>query len=144
MRAGLAGVRWPGRLEHVGDHPAVLLDGGHNPAAIRWLAQTIPELAAGRRLVVVFGMMADKDLRAALAELRQLRPAEVVFTAAGTSRAAAPEHLAQLWGGGEVISSPELAVWRAIELAGLEGLLLVCGSLYLVGEVRPMLVAARR
>jgi dihydrofolate synthase/folylpolyglutamate synthase len=89
-------------------------------------------------------MMADKDLRAALAELRQLRPAEVVFTAAGTSRAAAPEHLAQLWGGGEVISSPELAVWRAIELAGLEGLLLVCGSLYLVGEVRPMLVAARR
>ena len=51
-------VSWPGRLEQVGDHPAVLLDGGHNPAALRWLAQTIPELAAGRRLVVVFGMMA--------------------------------------------------------------------------------------
>jgi dihydrofolate synthase / folylpolyglutamate synthase len=144
MRSGLAAVRWPGRLEHVGDHPTVLLDGGHNPAAIRWLAQTIPELAAGRRLVLVFGMMADKDLPAALAELRQLRPAEVVFTAAETGRAASPEHLAELWGGGEVVSSPELAVWRAIELAGLEGMLLVCGSLYLVGAVRPMLIAARR
>jgi dihydrofolate synthase / folylpolyglutamate synthase len=143
MRSGLATVQWPGRLEHVGDHPAVLLDGGHNPAAIRWLAQTIPELAAGRRLVIVFGMMADKDLPAALAELRQLRPAEVVFTAAESPRAAAPEHLAELWGGGEVVVSPELAVWRAIELAGLEGILLVCGSLYLVGAVRPMLIAAR-
>ena len=88
MTSGLAGVSWPGRLEHVGDHPAVLLDGGHNPAALRWLAQTIPELAAGRRLVVVFGMMADKDLPAALAELRQLRAAEVVFTAADSPRAA--------------------------------------------------------
>jgi dihydrofolate synthase / folylpolyglutamate synthase len=144
MRAGLAGVVWPGRLEHVGDHPAVLLDGGHNPAAIRWLAQTIPELAGGRRLVVVFGMMADKDLPAALGELRQLRAAEVVFTAAESPRAAAPEYLAELWGGGEVIASPELAVWRAIELAGLDGILLVCGSLYLVGAVRPMLIAARR
>jgi len=89
-------------------------------------------------------MMADKDLPAALAELRQLRPAEVVFTAAETERAAAPEHLAELWGGGEVVTSPELAVWRGIELAGLEGVLLVCGSLYLVGAVRPMLIAARR
>jgi dihydrofolate synthase / folylpolyglutamate synthase len=144
MQTGLAAVSWPGRLEHVGDHPAVLLDGGHNPAAIRWLAQTIPELAEGRRLVIVFGMMADKDLPAALAELHQLRPAEVVFTSAESPRAAAPEHLAELWGGGEVIASPELAVWRGIELAGLEGMLLVCGSLYLVGAVRPMLIAARR
>jgi dihydrofolate synthase/folylpolyglutamate synthase len=94
--------------------------------------------------VIVFGMMADKDLPAALAELRQLRPAEVIFTAAESPRAAAPEHLAELWGGGEVVVSPELAVWRAIELAGLEGILLVCGSLYLVGAVRPMLIAARR
>ena len=144
MTAGIAGVSWPGRLEHVGDHPAVLLDGGHNPAALRWLAQTIPELAAGRRLVVVFGMMADKDLPAAMAELRQLRAAEVVFTAADSPRAASPERLAELWGGGEAIASPEAAAWRGIELAGLDGVLLVCGSLYLVGAVRPMLVAARR
>jgi len=88
--------------------------------------------------------MADKDLPAALAELRQLKAAEVVFTAAESPRAAAPEQLAELWGGGEVIASPELAVWRAIELAGLDGILLVCGSLYLVGAVRPMLIAARR
>jgi dihydrofolate synthase / folylpolyglutamate synthase len=144
MQVGAAAVKWPGRLEHLGQHPDVLLDGAHNPAALRWLAQTIPELAAGRRVVVVFGMMADKDLASSLAELRKLAPAGVVFTAVESPRAATPERLAELWGGGEAVPSPELAVWRAIELAGLDGLVLICGSIYLAGAVRPMLVAERR
>ena len=141
---GISAARWPGRLEVVGEHPMVLLDGGHNPAALARLAEDVPVLADGRAIVVVFGMMADKDVRGALTELRRLAPRQVVFTAAGSGRAERPERLAELWGGGEVVSDPELAAWRAIELAGLEGMVLVCGSLYLVGAVRPMLVAARR
>ena len=142
---GLEETRWPGRLEPAGEHPAILLDGGHNPAALAWLAADVPALADGRPLVVVFGMMADKDIPASLAELRRMSPREVIFTAAAeTPRAARPEDLAAAWGGGETRLPAAAAVSRAGELAGREGLVLVCGSLYLVGEVRPALVAARR
>ena len=141
---GLEDTRWPGRLELVGEHPLILLDGGHNPAALARLADDLPLLGAGRPLVVVFGMMADKDLPASLAELRRMAPRQVIFTAADTPRAATPEALAALWGDGETMLPAEAAVQRGTELAGVEGLVLVCGSLYVVGEVRPALVAARR
>src|SRR5205807_406146 len=82
---------------------------------------------------------------AALAELHRLNPRQVIFTAAAdTPRAARPQDLAATWGGGETLLPAAAAVGRAAELAGPEGLVLVCGSLYLVGEVRPGLVAARR
>ena len=141
---GLAEARWPGRLELVGDDPPVLLDGGHNPAALACLAEDVPRLAGGRPVTVVFGMMADKDVAASLAELRRLRPAGVVFTAAQSPRAARPEDLADAWGGGEVVLPAAAAAERGAELAGPGGLVLVCGSLYVVGEVRPALVGKRR
>ena len=142
---GLEETRWPGRLEPIGEHPTILLDGGHNPAALALLAVDVSELAEGRPLVAVFGMMADKDIPASLAELHRLNPRQVIFTAAAdTPRAARPQDLAATWGGGETLLPAAAAVGRAAELAGPEGLVLVCGSLYLVGEVRPGLVAARR
>ena len=141
---GLAEVRWPGRLELVADNPPVLLDGGHNPAALARLAEDVPRLAEGRPVTVVFGMMADKDIAAGLAELRRLRPAGVVFTAAQSPRAARPQDLARAWGAGEVVVPAAAAADRAVELAGPGGLVLVCGSLYVVGEVRPGLVGKRR
>jgi len=73
-----------------------------------------------------------------------MAPRQVIFTAADTPRAATPEALAALWGDGETMLPAEAAVQRGTELAGVEGLVLVCGSLYVVGEVRPALVAARR
>lgn len=138
--AGIGATSWPGRLELVGRSPLVVLDGGHNPDALRRVGREIRQLEAGRRLIVVFGLMADKDVEACLAGLRAMDPAEVVFTAAGGSRPARPELLAAAWGGGEVSHSPEEAASRAIELAGPQGLVVVCGSLYLVGELRPILL----
>jgi dihydrofolate synthase/folylpolyglutamate synthase len=142
--AGLEETRWPGRLEPFGVRPVVLLDGGHNPAALARLAVDVPRLAEGRPITVVFGMMADKDLAGSLAELRRLRPAAIVFTAAASPRAARPERLAADWGGGEVVPEAVAAARRGVELAGPGGLVLVCGSLYLVGEVRPALAGAPR
>jgi dihydrofolate synthase / folylpolyglutamate synthase len=141
--AGVEEARWPGRLEPVGREPVVLLDGGHNPAALARLADDVPRLAEGRPVTVVFGMMADKDLGASLAELRRLGPAAVVFTAADSPRAAPPADLAAAWGGGEAVGGALRAVERGLELAGPGGLLLVCGSLYLVGEVRSWALARR-
>jgi len=140
---GLEETRWPGRLEPVGSSPVVLLDGGHNPAALARLADDVPRLAEGRPVTVVFGMMADKDITASFAELRRMEPSAVVFTAAASPRAARPADLAASWGGGEVVGEAIAAANRGIELAGPDGLVLVCGSLYLVGEVRAWALARR-
>lgn len=141
---GIASARWPGRLEVVSRSPSVIVDGGHNPDALRRLGGEIRRLEGGRRLLVVFGLMADKDVRECLAALRAMDPAEVIFTAASGSRPARPDQLAEAWGGGEIEPSPREAVRRAVELAGTDGVVLVCGSLYLVGELRAILLAPPR
>jgi dihydrofolate synthase/folylpolyglutamate synthase len=91
------------------------------------------------RPVVVFGAMADKDVSFMLSELRRMRPRCVVFTAAASagSRAAPPSELASAWGAGAEVSTNAFeALQLARELAGAEGWVVVCGSIYLVGELR--------
>ncbi|GAC1655757.1 MAG: folylpolyglutamate synthase/dihydrofolate synthase family protein [Candidatus Dormibacteraceae bacterium] len=145
IRAGIAATKWPGRMERVGDHPTVVLDGGHNPAALHQLVPAVRALHPIGAIDLVFGMMADKDLPGAIAELGALAPVRAVFTAAGTGRATPPGTLAALWPPpADTEPDARSAVWQAITRAGPDGLVLVCGSLYLVGEVRSMLVAGRR
>jgi dihydrofolate synthase/folylpolyglutamate synthase len=90
--------------------------------------------------VVVFGAMADKDLTLVFDQLRRLEPAHVVFTAAPSAgaRAVRPGALAAAWGGpSSQRVHPVEALAQARELAGPDGWVLVTGSLYLVGELRP-------
>jgi dihydrofolate synthase/folylpolyglutamate synthase len=88
--------------------------------------------------VVVFGVMADKDLDAMLAQLRRMQPERVVFTSASSAglRAAPPDQLASRWAlGSEVVPDASPALARARQIAGPEGWVVACGSLYLVGEL---------
>jgi dihydrofolate synthase/folylpolyglutamate synthase len=90
------------------------------------------------RLVAVFAMLSERDPAQLLAALRTLRPDAVVFTepASAQGHAIRPELLRDLYGEGSYVARPAAAaVGRAKELAGPEGNVLVCGSLYLVGEV---------
>lgn len=137
VRQGLAETRWPGRLELVEER--LLMDGGHNPDGLRRLAEEVRVLLGKESLTVVFGAMADKDVRALLAELRRLQPVQVIFTRAACAgdRAMSPKELAALWEGPcEEHPDSRGALARARELAGPKGWVLVCGSLYLVGELR--------
>ena len=134
MRDGLARTRWPGRLEVIDRHPIVLVDGAHNPAGLERSLAAVRTLAKGRPLVIVFGAMKDKDLPAMLSKL-QAMGAPVIFSAIGWQRAAAPADLAKQFGEpADVAASSKEAIARARERAGANGLVLVCGSLYLVGE----------
>jgi dihydrofolate synthase / folylpolyglutamate synthase len=135
LRDGLARTRWPGRLEVVDRNPIVLVDGAHNPAGLQRSLATVQSLAKERPLVIVFGAMKDKDLAAMLAQLRATG-APVIFSAIDWHRAAAPGDLAkQLGAPAETADSSGEALARARVLAGPNGIVLVCGSLYLVGEV---------
>ena len=134
LRDGLARTRWPGRLEVIDRHPIVLVDGAHNPAGLERSLGAIRTLAKGRPLAIVFGAMKDKDLPAMLSQLRAMA-APVIFSAIDWHRAAAPAELAKQFGEpAEVAASAKEAITRARERAGANGLVLVCGSLYLVGE----------
>lgn len=145
VRAGLHAVQWEGRLEFVDQEPAMLLDGAHNPAAAATLAdylRTYRRDHPGVRVVLVWGMMRDKDHRGFLAPLLPLID-EVVLTQADIARAApvhelqssvrpfsVPIHVAPL---------PADALAFARRLASPTDLICVSGSLMLVGDVKAVL-----
>jgi len=139
VREGLEKTRWPGRLEVVPQDPRVWLDGAHNPAAALTLAQSLRQSRGNGRLVLVMGVMADKDVDAILQRLLPLAQT-VVFTRPRYFRAAATEDLAaRAQGYGlEIHQVPEVAaaVRRARSLAGPEDRIVVTGSLYTVGEAK--------
>jgi dihydrofolate synthase/folylpolyglutamate synthase len=135
---GLASTRWPGRLEVVADRPRVILDGGHNPAAMMKAGAALRRLIGTERLVAVFAMLSERDPALLLAALRTLKPDAAVFTEPETAagHAVSADQLARMYGaGGHAVVPAAAALERARELAGPEGNVLVCGSLYLVGEI---------
>jgi len=141
---GIAAARWPGRLEVIAERPRVILDGAHNEAAMAALVDDLSALL-DRPPVVVFAAMRDKDLEALLGRLRRLRPPAVLFTRAASAgeRAADPWRLAELWGaGGRVVEPAADALAAARGRAGPGGTVVVCGTLYLAGELRSWAVDA--
>lgn len=139
VRDGLAALRWPARVEVVHERPYVVVDVAHNPASIAALRQTIETIFPGRRLILVFGMVATHDHRAGTSLIAPL--AEVVI--ATTPHHAKPlpaavlaEEAARYAPRVEVCEDPRAAVDRALALAGPEDVVVVTGSFFLVGEVR--------
>jgi dihydrofolate synthase/folylpolyglutamate synthase len=140
VRAGVAAARWPGRLElfTVGGK-RVLVDGGHNPAAVQAVTREVMDLAAGGAVRLVFAAMADKDHAAMLSLLPPGWP--VHFTAVDDPRAAPPGLLLdEARGLGRTRDAAVAGVAAALDAALREvpdgGILLVLGSLYLAGEAR--------
>ena len=150
VRRGLAEVKWPGRMEYFelaaedGRKSRYLLDGAHNPDGVKNLAETLATRFPRRRLVALWGAMVDKDLRATMESMAPLVDI-FVFTRPAGERAASPGQLRDVlppsWPG-QVICEDDiiLALEQARGQAGEEDLLLVAGSLYLLGEVRRLLL----
>jgi dihydrofolate synthase/folylpolyglutamate synthase len=139
IERGLATAQWPGRLELLQEHPAVYLDGAHNPAAARELATFWDQHLGGRRIVLVFGAMRDKAVDE-IAGLLFPRAAAVILSEPHSPRAISAAQLAQVAGHHarryEVVADAEEAVERGLELAGPDDAVFVTGSLYLVGVLR--------
>ena len=139
LRDGIATVEWPGRLELLQEHPAVYLDGTHNPAGARELLRFWEEHFAGRRIHLVYGAVRDKAVDE-IAGLLFPRAASVVLTQAKTSRAisaaALKEITAHLAPDAEVLADPAAAFERALERAAADDVVFGTGSLYLVGDLR--------
>ena len=139
---GLAKTRVPARLEALSLEPLVLLDGSHNPGGIRNLVDTVKALAPGKRIRLVFGMLADKDMTASAEMLREIA-SEVILIPPENTRAAAGEELRPLFAGLPEIfaQTEEQAVKLALRDLSPDTAVVVCGSLYLAGQLRPLLRA---
>jgi dihydrofolate synthase/folylpolyglutamate synthase len=145
IRDGLDQVHWPGRLELWPGRPAIILDGAHNPAAARVLVRALDGLRY-RRLIVVAGVMADKNQAGVMGPVVS-RADTVIYTRPDYFRAADPEALATTFpcpkGPTRVVPTVERAVERARGLAAEDDLILITGSLFVVGEARAHLSGTR-
>jgi dihydrofolate synthase/folylpolyglutamate synthase len=149
IQAGIRDTVWPARLEHIagsGSRADVLLDVGHNPAGAWALRAAVSHLDRGQPLTLVFGCLKDKPA-AELAQILFPLFGHVVVTPVDSPRSAAVEDLlaAARPTGSEVEAAADAvgAVERAFHLTPVHGLVVVTGSVYLVGEVRPLLLATR-
>jgi len=138
VREGLAATRWPGRLQLISTHPRVILDGGHNTAAMVKAGIALRRLIGTEKLVAVFAMLSERDPIQLIAALRTLKPDSVVFTepASAGGHAVPAGELARIYGeGAHAVRPATAAVEEAKEKARRKGNVIVCGSLYLAGEI---------
>jgi len=142
IREGLKSAYWPGRLQVVSRDPLLILDGAHNPGAIRYLSEAIRGGFRYKRLILVLGIMADKDVATILRGIVPMAN-HVVFTRPEYYRAAAPETLMQqalpLGKPGEIQPTLAKAIEKAKRMADRKDLILVTGSLFTVGEAMAIL-----
>lgn len=143
---GLAAARWPGRYETLAVAPLLIVDGAHNATAARALAATV--VGDGRvhgPVFLIVGMTQGRDARAFAGELAALRPAGTWTVAPRSPRAREPfalaNEMAPALGRVEGAASVAAALDAARAAAASQGgAIVVCGSLYLVGEVRHRLL----
>jgi dihydrofolate synthase/folylpolyglutamate synthase len=141
VRAGFKKTHWQGRLEVVSTGPLLVLDGAHNPASAERLAESVRLYFGGRyeRLILVVGVLADKDFGAMLGSLTPLAH-KVILTQAAYERAVPAGELRALAGGGALVAgSVDEAVGMALKEASPKDMVLVTGSLYVVGEAKAWL-----
>jgi dihydrofolate synthase / folylpolyglutamate synthase len=140
MMEGLRDVQWPGRLELVSSSPRVLLDGAHNPAGAMVLRESLKNGFQFDRLILLIGIMKDKDIPSILQTLAPLAD-HLILSRPHTERASSPARLLEVLGadGGkkaEIMEDLSQAIEKGLSMTRKEDLLCITGSLYTVGEAR--------
>jgi dihydrofolate synthase/folylpolyglutamate synthase len=153
---GIRETRWPGRFQAMaaaGDEPEYVFDVAHNPAGAWALRATLSDayqnseknaLGDGREITMVFGVMRDKAVKG-IAEILFPIAGHVILTHANNPRSAGPDEIRQAAArvaAGVALEEAEdvaSALERARKVAGARGLIVVTGSIYIVGEAMRMI-----
>ncbi len=142
IERGLKGTVWPGRMEILNKKPLIIIDGAHNTHGARSLRDTIEHLLKGRKVIGVIGILADKDVDEMLELVVPLLD-EVIVTEPNSPRSMSYTELTSkvkkynnhVAGYQRILE----AVIEAKSKAGKDDVVLVFGSLYMIGEVRSIL-----
>lgn len=136
---GLKRARQPGRFEVISEDPLVIIDGAHNEAGAQALQETMAQHFAGKKILLVAGILADKEIDSIVKFLTKITD-HIIVTEPDNPRKLAAEklagHVADFGVAAEAVSDVEAAVHRAKELADGYDVILFAGSLYLIGDVR--------
>jgi len=140
IQRGIRDIHWPGRFQVLAPHagwPEIVLDVAHNPAGAWALRSALSEQYDGRTLVFVFGALRDKAI-AEMAEILFSLAERVIATRPENPRAASPEEIQQVGcrTGADIepVAEIESALQRARSATGPQGVVVITGSIYLVGE----------
>lgn len=140
LHIGVANTLWPGRLERIATEPDIILDGAHNPDGALALRKALDKYYPGKAVQFVFGMMGDKDMTSVIKTLITNKDTVHTVMVSNNSRAASAEALTELIGGNAIAESDLMQAYtKAVQAAGNDGVVCVCGSLYLVGEFKARL-----
>lgn len=136
---GLKRARQPGRFEVISEDPLVIIDGAHNEAGAQALQETMAQHFAGKKILLVAGILADKEIDSIVKFLTKITDHIIVTEPDNPRKLSAEklaEHVAEFGVAAEAVSDVEAAVHRAKELADGYDVILFAGSLYLIGDVR--------
>jgi len=146
IERGIRETRWPGRFQRIAGSPEIILDVAHNPAGAWALRSALSEYAGERPLVLVFGVMRDKAV-GEIAEILFPLAEHVIATRADNPRSASPEEIREAAArtGAEIIIEPSVAgaLQRARELVSKDGIVVITGSIYVVGEALRVVVRSQ-
>jgi dihydrofolate synthase/folylpolyglutamate synthase len=137
IKAGIEETTWPGRIQVLSESPLIVVDGAHNPGAAGVLAKTVKNNFTYDRLILVLGVMADKDIKSITGGLTSLAD-YIICSSPEYFRSASPEDLYKVVSPRgkktEIIKTLPEAINRAKRIAGKNDMILVTGSLFTVGE----------
>ena len=139
---GIRDVRWPGRFDIVCRKPLFIIDGGHNPQCIEALVKNIQDYLAGKKVVALTGVLADKDYADMYKPVMPLVDRFVCITPPNPRKLEAEQlarYLRQAGAQAQASESILDGVKQAMELAGKDGVVLCFGSLYSIGGIRDAL-----
>ncbi len=139
IKRTLGAVTVPGRLERLSSAPLIILDGAHNPAAIDAAFSAVKKLSPGKPCVAVMGVARDKNLARILPVIERHRM-RVIATQSSSSRARPADEILSMAGANSSVMLGVRDIKKALALAqtcvGPQGIIIVCGSFYLIADVK--------
>ncbi len=138
VKKGLKEVAWPGRFEIVSHSPLFIVDGGHNPQCIEALVENVKTYLPDGKLVILTGVLADKDYEKMYSEMAEYASEFVTYTVPNPralSAGSLGKYLERFSKPVTVCKSIKKGVNTAKKTAGKDGTVLACGSLYAVSEI---------
>lgn len=142
IREGIRDVSWPGRFDVMRRNPLFIIDGGHNPQCIEALVKNIEDYLKDRRVIVLTGVLADKDYAEMYQPVMPLVEQFVCITPPNPRKLDAQllaQYLCEAGAVATACQSVEEGVKKAMDLAGEQGVVLCFGSLYSIGSIRDAL-----
>ncbi len=139
IKMGLKNTVWPGRFTVVSENPAFIVDGAHNEDAWRLLAQNLNKYFTNKSIVYIIGVLKDKEYDKMLEYLAPTMKCAFTLTPPNPKRALDKDELKKLIEAAgvhaEACETVEMAIKKAEEIAGEDGVVLSCGTLSFAGEV---------